>query len=187
MLAALLVSANLSAAPTANLTTGVARLSASAHSIDYGAEAHSQIYEAQYGINPNLGASLEVARISDVDGRTYIGTLYFQRPFDISQAGARLSTARYAGITHLFVEDNFDDSESNTGFTLGLIADYSICPELTVYGRAGIAFLDETLWTLDAGIRYEVRPQWFLSLGYRDYEVGGSSLGGFLAGATYQF
>ena len=173
------------AAPTAEVTPGAISVSASAHSIRQGADAHSEIYEAQFGITPNLGVTAEAARISDDEGRTHIGSVYFQRPITFA-APYKPCLAAYAGVIWLDVKDRFGNRSEETGPAVGAIADLPVRPGLTFYGRASAAFLDNHLWTLDFGIRYEVRPRWFLSLGYRSYDVEGSSLGGFLVGAAYR-
>lgn len=184
--AALFLTGSVTAADRTTETFVVrADTSVYSHSIHDGADAHSQIFESRIDIKPELGIGLEAARISDVDGRTNIGNVYMRRPIPLKDN----KTARvegYAGVSWLSVKDVFNDRSSDTGLSLGAIADFTIRPELTLYSRAGVAFLDEPLWTVDAGVRYELRPRWFLSVGYRGYDTNGSSLGGFLVGATYR-
>ncbi|MEN6371437.1 MAG: hypothetical protein ABFD64_05425 [Armatimonadota bacterium] len=159
--------------------------SAYSHSIHDGADAHSQIFECQADITPELGIGLEAAKISDADGRTHIGNIYLRKPIPLKN-NKTTKLEGYAGISWLSVEDIFDEESGDTGLSLGTIADYTLRPELTLYGRLGVAFIDDPLWTLDAGIKYELRPRWFLTIGYRGYNTNDSSLGGFLVGATYR-
>lgn len=173
------------ASPVAEIVPGQISISASSHSIHHGAEAHSQIFEGKADLNPDFGINAEFARISDVDGRTHIGNIGFQRLIP-HQGNENLHLAGYAGISWLSVKDVFGDKSTDTGMSLGVVADYNFRPELDFYGRATIAFLDDMFWTVDLGFRYELRPKWFLSIGYRGYDVGGSSLGGFVVGATYK-
>lgn len=173
------------ASPAAEIVPGQVSLSVSSHSIHHGADAHSQIFEGKADLNPNLGINAEVARISDVDGRTYIGNINLQRPIPI-RGGNNLHLAGYAGVSWLSVKDVFGEESNDAGLSVGAVADYELRPELNFYSRAAVAFLDDTLWTVDLGFRYELRPRWFLSIGYRGYDVSGSSLGGFLVGATYR-
>lgn len=159
--------------------------SAYSHSIHDGADAHSQIFECKVDIKPELGIGLEAVKVSDADGRTHIGNIYLRKPVPLKD-NKTTRLEGYAGISWLSVEDVFDQESSDTGFSFGAITDFTLRPELTLYSRLGVALLDEPLWTLDAGVRYELRPRWFLSIGYRGYNTNGSSLGGFLVGATYR-
>lgn len=172
------------AVPTAEVVPGTIEVSAFAHSIHQGADAHSQVYEAQFGITPKLGVTAELARISDREGRVHIGSVYFRRSVP-SHVARKPRLAGYAGVTWLDVDDRFAGKSEETGPTIGAVADLPVRPELALYGRSGVAFLDKTVWTLDFGIRYEVRPRWLLSFGYRSYDVEGTSLGGFIAGFSY--
>lgn len=172
------------AMPTAETVPGKISVSASAHSIHQGADAHSQIYEAQFGITPNLGVTAEVAKISEEAGRTDIGSVYFLRPI-VPVAAKKPVVSGYVGVTWLAVKDMFGDRSEEAGPLIGAVADLPVRPGLSLYSRVGVAFLNEELWTLDFGLRYEIRPRWFISMGYRSYDVAGSSIGGFLVGATY--
>lgn len=174
------------ASPLASITPGTVSVSASAHSIHWGADAHSQIYELDYGINTHLAATTEVSHIVDAEGSATITSIYLRTPI-ILRRQPKLSLAGYGGITKLSVTDNFDDTSSSTGITIGSVADYQLGQYVDLYGRAGVAFLEKPLWTFDAGIRYEVVPRWYLSIGYRGYNAAGSSFGGTLVGATYRF
>lgn len=175
------------AMPTAQITPGMVSMSVTTQSINRGADATSRIYEVGYGIKPALGLTMEVAKIGDIFGTSHLTSVYFRkevlpgkkpRETDIRVAG-------YAGLTRLAVDEDFGDRSNRTGIAFGGIADYAARPELTFYGRAGVAFLEEELWTLDAGLSYEVRPNWFVTMGYRSYHIDGSSMGGPLVGATY--
>ncbi|MBI2842458.1 MAG: hypothetical protein HYX78_03580 [Armatimonadetes bacterium] len=172
------------ATPTAETVPGAISVSASAHSISQGADAHSQIYDAHFGITNKFGVTAEAARISEGPGKTHIGSVHFRRPIVPVRPGKPL-LAGYAGVMWLSVENQFGAKSEETGPSVGAVADLPVRPGISLYTRAGVAFLEEPLWTIDFGLRYELRPRWFLSLGYRSYDVDGSSLGGFLAGATY--
>lgn len=174
------------AAPTAITGTGAISLSAYAHTIQQGADAGSQVFETDFGITPVLGITAELAKVRDADGNTDIGSVYARKPIE-RLSSDRTHIAGYAGITWIAVKDRFGDKSEKTGPLVGAIADFTIRPELTFYSRAGVAFLEKPLWTIDVGLRYELRPKLFLSLGYRSFDVDGSSLGGFLAGMTYKF
>jgi hypothetical protein len=183
--AALVLASAVSATPIVETVPGSISISAYAHSVHQGAQSHSQIYEADFGITQTLGVTAEVARICENEGRTDIGSVYFRRPV-LTASPRKPRLAGYGGVTWLAVKDRFGERSEKSGPMIGATADFPIRPDLTFYGRSGVAFLRKPLWTLDFGIRYEVRPRWFLSLGYRSYDVEGSSLGGFLVGATYR-
>ncbi len=174
------------AVPAAYIAPGSLTVTASAHSIGRGADAASRIFELDYGINPNLGFSGEFAKVDDESGRTEINSILLTRPVPMkSSVGLRFSG--YVGVTRLSVEDLADETSSSTGLTLGMAGSYPLRSDLSLYSRVGVAFLDSSLWTFDAGVNYEVRPNWDLSLGYRGYDIGGEAMGGFLAGAVYHF
>lgn len=170
--------------PAADLVPGEVSLSVSAHSIHQGADAHSVIYEAQIGLTPKLVAATEWDRIEDNIGTTDIGRLYFQRPL-LRHLPGRPHVAALAGVMWLSVKDSFGEKSGRTGASIGATADLPIRHLMNAYSRASVAFLDKPLWTIDLGVRYEVAPNWLLSLGYRGYDIDGSSLGGFLVSATY--
>jgi hypothetical protein len=173
------------AEPTPEAYAARVDASAYAHSIHNRADAHSQIFIGKADIKPDLGIGFEAARISDADGRTVLGNVYLRRPIPLKDS-KRTYVEGYAGVSGISVKDIFDNRYDDTGLSFGAAADYNVSRDFTLYGRAGIALLDQSIWTLDAGLRYEVRPLWYLTMGYRGYVAGGSSFGGLLVGATYR-
>jgi opacity protein-like surface antigen len=171
-------------ASAAQLSPGEIDFSAFAHSIHQGADAHSQIFETRFGVTPKLGITTEFVSIEDVDGSTNIGNVYLSSPIQ-TRYSKKMTVAGYAGLTWFAVDERFGGQKDKTGLSIGAAADYRIRPELTVYSRGTVAFLEKSLWTLDLGMQYEVRPKWNITMGYRGYDVDGSSIGGFVVGATY--
>lgn len=179
-----LVAGGAYAVPAAKPDQGKIDVSAYAQTIDFGADAHSYILEADYGIKPNLGITADLTRIGDSEGRSYIGSLYLRRPV-YSDRKSKYTIDALAGVTWVGVKDDFGNSSNSTGATIGVLSDYYIYPDLSVYGSASVAFLDEAFWTYDLGVRFAFTPRWFLTAGYRGYDADGG-FGGFLIGATYK-
>ncbi len=172
------------AMPTAEVSTKTLRVSATAHTLESGADASSRIFELSYGVTPTIGIEAELARIADDFGKTSVANAYVKLPLD-TRSSSELKTSAYIGATMVRVDLHGLGAESRVGPALGIIAETPVAEYTTAYGRAGVAFLASTMFTFDLGIKYEIRPGWHLSTGFRGYTIGSSALGGFLAGATY--
>jgi hypothetical protein len=180
------ISAAALAVPLTEITPGIIDTSASAHTIQFGADAHSQIFQLAYGITPKIGIAAELTNVGDDIGTTNISSFYLRTPVSLRPADTKLKAAAFIGMTRLEVDKRYCDTESRIGPTFGAATEYKLRPELSLYAAGSAAFLEDSLLTFDTGLRYEVRPNWFVSLGYRSYDVGGSTMGGFLVGANYR-
>lgn len=178
------ICSQLQASPIVDLPPGAISLSAAALSIKQGADAHSQSYELDYGLRNDISLSAEYTRVSDNLGFTSITSLTAQKFFKLPNL-QRLSMAGCGGVTRLAVSEMFSGKASKYGPIVGALADYKLNPKFTLYGSAEVSFLTREMWTLETGVRYEVRPQQYFTLGYRSYTVGNSTIGGGLLGATY--
>jgi hypothetical protein len=180
------ISVAASAAPLTEISPGIINASAAAHTIQFGADAHSQIFQLSYGITPKLGIATELTYVGDDIGTTNIGSFYLHTPVLLGLSNSRIKTAAFAGVTRLEVDKRYCDIERQAGPAIGLSTEYKLRPDLSLYAAGSAAFLEDSLLTFDAGLQYEVRPDWFISLGYRSYDIGGETMGGFLVGANYR-
>ena len=163
---------------------GSAQISIASQTINSNAAAHSQIFRADFGLKPGIDIMSEVAIISDGEGSSELDRIGIVRRFAQSSS-RRLSLSGFTGITQLEVNDNYESTRSRIGIMFGLAADYEAHSLVKTYTSISVAQLAQALWTVDAGIKYSFRPNWELLLGYRTYSIGGSSLGGPVAGITY--
>jgi hypothetical protein len=132
-----------------------------------------------------MGMMAELARITDFAGTSEIGTVGVREAMK-STSWPGVSIAGRAGVSWLTVRDRYGETHRRTGLSIGLEAERAAASGVSPYGRAVVAFFDKPLWTLDIGVRYELRPRWFLSVGYRSYKASGVTLGGATVGVTYK-
>lgn len=183
----LLASAQSYALQTGSVEKDSARLSVDWHFIEYGADANSYSLVAEAGLSDRFGLGLERTRISDGDGSITMGSLFGKRELYESPKNAGDAVSAYGGLRFLDGESTLVGDMQTGGIVLGLVGQKALSDKITLYGRAGVSFFNDTLAETEIAAGWNAYRNLELTAGYRTYFINGDSLGGFTIGVAAGF